>query len=235
MDKVETGYRLSMHSAEIALLLPQAGKRVLDIGCGKGSLVRHFAKNGADAVGLDPQEEIIAEAKEAAKRLPCHFEVGSAESLPYPDGSFDGTVFFNSLHHVPVAMMDKALDEALRVTKDDGRMLIVEPLAEGVYFELTRSIDDETEVRADALAAMRRMEEAGKAKEVAEEFYETLFVYDDYVSFEAEMIAVDPSRETRLVAERSRLHPKFHRVAEIDEENRFCFRHPTRLNLYRKS
>jgi len=60
-----------------------------------------------------------------------------------------------SFHHLPVAAMRPALTEAARVLAPGGRLVAVEPLPEGTFFELTRLADDETEVRAAAYAALK--------------------------------------------------------------------------------
>ena len=59
--------------------------------------------------------------------------------------SVDAVVFMNSLHHVPIPHMAKALAETARVLKPGGLALIHEPEPVGGYFELTKLVDDETE------------------------------------------------------------------------------------------
>ena len=63
-------------------------------------------------------------------------------------------MFLNSLHHVPQNEMAQALREALRCVGDGDRVLILEPLAEGPYFEVMQPIHDETVIRAHALEAI---------------------------------------------------------------------------------
>ena len=69
------------------------GKSVLDVGCGFGLetlRLADLAKPGR-IVGLDKSADFIVEAKAraAAAKLAIEFDVGDAETLPYPDGSFD--------------------------------------------------------------------------------------------------------------------------------------------------
>ena len=68
------------------------GKRVLDLGCGDGRLALGVAPFAASVDGLDPDPDTIAAAAETARQMGfrnVHFEVGAAQRLPYPGGSFD--------------------------------------------------------------------------------------------------------------------------------------------------
>jgi ubiquinone/menaquinone biosynthesis C-methylase UbiE len=75
------------------------------------------------------------------------FERACAEALPFNDGIFDAVVVVNTLHHVPLGAMDQSLAEAARVTRLSGLLIVIEPLAEGTFFEALRMIEDETAVR----------------------------------------------------------------------------------------
>ena len=76
------------------------GKRVVEIGCGKGRLTLRLAGLGAFVEATDPNAEAIAAAraslpKRFAERV--RFTVGQAERLGYRDASFDTAVFAWSL------------------------------------------------------------------------------------------------------------------------------------------
>lgn len=81
--------------AEIAALdrlVDFSGLRVLDVGCGDGRLTWRFAEPTAAVLGVDPSEELIAQARgatpaELADRV--RFEVCRAEDLDEPPASFD--------------------------------------------------------------------------------------------------------------------------------------------------
>lgn len=82
--------------AALDRLLPLAGKRLLEIGCGDGRLTWSLAERAASVVALDPDRRAIAEARHtlpARLRRRVQFEVGQAESLPYTDGAFDAVLF----------------------------------------------------------------------------------------------------------------------------------------------
>ena len=102
-----------------------------------------YGRNGAWAIGLDPQEALRPRV------------VATGEALPLADACMDIVLFFNSLHHVPVEAQSTALAEAARVVVPGGNVVVVEPLARGGHFETIRPLDDETEIRAHAHAAIR--------------------------------------------------------------------------------
>jgi len=77
----------------------RAGMRVLDVGCGKGFLVKDLMLEcpGLEAFGLDiSRYALIHCEKEVIGRL----HLGSAESLPFPDGSFDCVLSINTIHNL---------------------------------------------------------------------------------------------------------------------------------------
>lgn len=68
------------------------GKRVLDLGCGEGRFALALAAFAESVEGLDPDEDVIAEAKKTARQIGVrnvHFAVGAAQQLPYPDRTLD--------------------------------------------------------------------------------------------------------------------------------------------------
>jgi trans-aconitate methyltransferase len=79
----------------VALLAPQTGERILDIGCGTGHLTAQIADCGARVVGVDRSPEMVAAARNAYPHL--QFEVADARDLPY-SAEFDA-VFSNATLH----------------------------------------------------------------------------------------------------------------------------------------
>jgi SAM-dependent methyltransferase len=69
---------------------PPAGARILDVGCGPGSLARRFAAGGHPVVGVDIAPDMVARARALAQGLPgVEFHVGEITHLPFPPASFD--------------------------------------------------------------------------------------------------------------------------------------------------
>ena len=101
----------------------QSGQRVLDVACGTGVLSREVASRVSPSgyiAGLDPSSGMLAVGKELAPEI--DWKQGVAESLPFPEESFDtvvcqfGLMFFSDRH--------QAIREMLRVLVPGGRMVV---------------------------------------------------------------------------------------------------------------
>jgi SAM-dependent methyltransferase len=106
------------------------GLRLLDAGCGFGALAVFFAAEGAEVVGIDPSARRLDVGREAAARhgLPVTLHRGRMEALDFPDRSFDVVVMNNSLCYVVDRRARRlAIQEALRVLRPGGRLLIRNP------------------------------------------------------------------------------------------------------------
>ena len=95
------------------------GRRVLDVGCGTGRLAVALAERGAKVWGVDPSEEMLAQARLAAGKK-VGLKRGSGEALPFKDGWFDRVVLRLVVH-----LLDRqqALPELERVLAPGGRAL----------------------------------------------------------------------------------------------------------------
>ncbi len=100
--------------------------RVLDVGCGTGTLAVLIKKEFPDVevVALDPDRKALARAAAKARRAHAaiRFDQGFADALPYPDAWFDRVVSSMMFHHVPVGERPGTLDEVHRVLKPGGRL-----------------------------------------------------------------------------------------------------------------
>ncbi|MGD9597444.1 MAG: class I SAM-dependent methyltransferase [Steroidobacteraceae bacterium] len=98
--------------------------RVADIGCGAGAFSAVMAQAGCVVEGIDINEPLVRIAGERAKaaNLPITFHNGSAESLPWPDGSFDIVAMPELLEHVPG--WKACLAEAARVLRSEGVLYV---------------------------------------------------------------------------------------------------------------
>ena len=145
--------------AAVLSLVAVAGRDLIDVGCGAGDNAAALKAAGARVIGLEPDPIQAANNRALTPPDGLTFVEGRAEALPAPDASIDGVLFFRSLHHVPIAAMDAALNEAARVLKPDGFLIVVEPSIEGEYYALTRLYHDETAERLAAQAALARVAE----------------------------------------------------------------------------
>jgi demethylmenaquinone methyltransferase/2-methoxy-6-polyprenyl-1,4-benzoquinol methylase/phosphoethanolamine N-methyltransferase len=109
----------------------KTGERVLDVGCGTGTLLIEAAKRvGATgaAHGIEISPEMIAQARRKAEEqlVAVNLHEGSADRLPYPDASFDVVLCTMTLHHLPAPMQAAAIAEMRRVLRPGGRVVLVD-------------------------------------------------------------------------------------------------------------
>ena len=107
------------------------GERVLDVGCGTGTLAlaakRRVGANGR-VHGVDLAAAMVARAKQKAARegLELTFEVAPAQDLPFPDGAFDVVLCTLVVHHLPDDVRKQAVAAMRRVLRPGGRLLVVD-------------------------------------------------------------------------------------------------------------
>ena len=94
--------QIADRTADLALSAVPAPQRILDVGCGTGYLLRQLADRCPDAAeltGVDPASAMIAAARAAAAGERLRWLEGTAEELPFPEGSFDLVVSTTSFDH----------------------------------------------------------------------------------------------------------------------------------------
>ena len=107
--------------ARTTLLKP--GDRILEIGCGIGTVVHELAKQGYDVRGTDISQVAIEYGR--AKYGGIRLEVQPAEELAFDDGTFDVVLSFDLFEHI--ARIDRHVSEVQRVLKRGGYYLFQTP------------------------------------------------------------------------------------------------------------
>jgi len=221
---------------ELALLqslvdLPQH-PRIIELGCGAAHLSRKLLQRftACDVTGLEVDERQMAKNRlQPQERL--HFVQAGAQAIPFGDGAFDLALMLKSLHHVPLDLLNQALNELHRVLRPQGLLYVSEPVFAGALNEVMRLFHDEEIVRAAALRAVQTAVASGAWEQVDEVFFETPVHYRDFAEFEQRMIGVTFVTHrldaATLAAVRERFEP--HMTADGAH-----FLRPMRINLLRK-
>ncbi len=120
---------LRQRTADLARIQP--GEKILDVGCGTGTLAMEVAlRVGAKGrvFGIDPGEQQIARARSKAARrsLSIEFQVGVIEHLDFPDQTFDVVLSTIMMHHLSDTLKRQGLAEIARVLKPGGRLVIAD-------------------------------------------------------------------------------------------------------------
>ena len=117
-------------SAAFALAEVTPGMVVLDVGCGRGEILRHCAQLGADAYGIDYAAVAVNLSLNVIQPLkditPGRTAVAQADAktLPFPTGYFDRVLMFDVVEHLHPWELHEAMCEVHRVLKPEGRFII---------------------------------------------------------------------------------------------------------------
>ncbi|MCB9438579.1 MAG: methyltransferase domain-containing protein [Anaerolineales bacterium] len=125
------GQQLSRRlKAAFALASVETGMRVLDVGCGRGEILLHCARLGAEVLGIDYAPaalEITQNLLSQATPDELH-RIGVAQAdakhLPFPDSYFDRVLMFDVVEHLHPWELHQAMLEVRRVLKPNGSFII---------------------------------------------------------------------------------------------------------------
>ncbi len=171
------------------------GAEILELGCGAAELTRQIAASGAGCKITAMEVDEIQHAKnlQITDLNNVRFIAGGAEAIPAADNTFDIVLMFKSLHHVPLAEMDAALNEIRRVLKTGGRAYISEPIFAGDFNDILRLFHDEEQVRKAAFEAVRTAVDNGIFSLVDELFFLAPMRFESFSEFEKKVIGVTHS------------------------------------------
>jgi len=117
----ELSQRLEM-AIGVAGIAP--GMRVLDVGCGRGEVLRRCAEWGAIPHGIDYAAAAVAFSRQALSATRAYVYQADARRLPFASATFDRALLFDIVEHLHPWELDQALSEVWRVLRPDGVMVI---------------------------------------------------------------------------------------------------------------
>lgn len=134
LSRKEQAWRpFSAYSVFLDYLRVNAGRKLLDVGCGTGFLLKHADSRGLDTYGVDISQEGVKIARRVSPD--SSIRVGKGESLPFPDSYFDYVTCIGALEHF--LDMDNGISEMVRVAKSGARFCIVVPNIDWIVYKMT--------------------------------------------------------------------------------------------------
>lgn len=167
-------------------VLPFEDADVLELGCGRARWTRTIAERfPVKSVTATEVDRVQHEKNLQITDLPrVRFVYGGAEDIHLDDGSTDIVIMLKSLHHVPVALMGKALEEIHRVLRPGGLAYISEPVYAGQFNEILRLFNDEKEVRQAAFDTLKEAVSRGDFALKDEIFFQSKSEFGTFAEFE---------------------------------------------------
>jgi ubiquinone/menaquinone biosynthesis C-methylase UbiE len=128
---ITLGRERSLRHKTLDLAQIKPGEKILEIGCGTGTLslaARKRVGKSGEVMGIDIAPEMVAVAarKAARKSVNASFQVGGIENIPFPDNRFDVVMCSFMIFHMPEDIRKKGLNEIYRVLKSGGRLFIID-------------------------------------------------------------------------------------------------------------
>jgi ubiquinone/menaquinone biosynthesis C-methylase UbiE len=217
-----------------AELLPLAGARILELGCGRAEFTRALAARFPRSRITAMEVDRIQHARNLAAASPDNvvFEEGGADAIPLPDACVDVVLMLKSLHHVPPARMDDALAEIARVLVPGGLAYFSEPICAGDFDAIVSLFHDERAVREAAFAALVRAVASGRFELAVERFWRARRHFAGFAEFDERMIRATHTEHRLSPATHAAVRERFRRHLAAD--GTATFDQPMRVDVLRR-
>lgn len=124
-DKIFEPMNSGLRNIGLKMAPVKEDMNVLDIGCGTGAHLRLYQKEKCNIYGIDLSQAMINVAEHKLGKE-AHLSLGSATDMEYEDNKFDLILCSTVLHEMPQKLREDVLQEAKRVLKNTGRILIID-------------------------------------------------------------------------------------------------------------
>ena len=114
--------KFAIRRALNTLQISVSGKKILDIGCGRGRWIKFYNSLGGITTGVDLSPEAINKCREKGlQAIQCDIT-----ELPFKNNTFDIVNSVTVLHHIPYEQQKRVVSELYRVLKPQGWMIMLE-------------------------------------------------------------------------------------------------------------
>jgi len=124
-DRIFDNMNKGLKLAGIKMFRPSRGMNILDVGCGTGSHLELYQRYKCNLYGLDQSPSMLGVAKERLRGT-AQIDLGNAANMPYDENKFDLVLTMLSLHEMPSEVRVGVLNEIIRVTKNEGHILLID-------------------------------------------------------------------------------------------------------------
>ncbi len=207
-------------------------KTILELGCGNASMTKQIAQNGLNRRIIACEVDKIQHEKNLLLNIPnIEFKLCGAQKIDLEDESVDVIYMFKSFHHIPLELMNDALDEILRVLKPNALAYISEPLFKGEQNELIAMFHNEEKVRQNAFNHIKNAVENEKFKLFRELFFQTEITYKNFEDFEKKQMNLSYNDDEISEELKDKIRNKFNSFNQGKEST---FMKPFRVDILQK-
>jgi ubiquinone/menaquinone biosynthesis C-methylase UbiE len=146
-DKIFEPLNSGLRNIGLKMYPVNEGMTVLDIGCGTGAHLRLYQKENCSIYGIDLSPAMINVARKTLGEE-ANISLGSATDMEFGNDQFDLILCSTVLHEMSQKVREDVLEEAKRVLKSDGRILLIDfhpgpiKMFKGVYSKIIITISE---------------------------------------------------------------------------------------------